>query len=130
MRFVTLEFAQSDGFHPTNELPDREPSITRVAVHHLQLLANGSLILLYELRGDLQRVKAIIASHPDTLSFNVVRQESETAYIQGVPTSLVSAFFDALSQPSIILDTPVKIVDTGAQFTFLGEKEDTSATTR
>ena len=121
VRFVSLELRRPGGFHPVTERLDEHPKITRVGVHHFQFLADGTLVLLYELRGNLDAAKSIIASHDDTLSFDVVGEEAGIAYVHGVPLGPISAFLEALSKSSVVVDPPVKTVENGAQFNFVGE---------
>jgi DNA-binding CsgD family transcriptional regulator len=121
VRYVTLLVRPERGFHPASESLAREGSVSRVAVHHVRPLADGSVVLLHEFRGDLDRVREVMVEHPDVLAFDIVGEGSGSAYLRGRPRPAVSAFLRVVDRLPVVLDLPIEVVDDGARFTFLGE---------
>lgn len=123
MRYVTFLLEPDGGFHPASESLALEGSVSRVAVHHVRPLPDGSVVLLHEFRGDLDRVGELLGGHPDVLAFDVVGGGSGSAYLRGRPRPAVAEFLRLVDRLPVVIDLPVEIVGSGARFTFLGEAD-------
>ncbi len=108
---------------PASNLLANEPSITRVAINHVHPLSDDTLVLLYELHGDLDRARELLGTHPDVLTCEITGEDEGVAYLHGKPTSEVAAIFEAITRSPLILETPLRHVNDGIQFTFVGGKQ-------
>lgn len=123
MKAVTVVLRPSEGFHPANEALANEHSVTRVAIHHIQLLDDGTVVLLYEIRGNLARAEQILSNHPDVKACDVSGSDNGVAFIHCQPTSISSALLELPKKYEIALNVPIEHVqDGGVRLTLVAEQ--------
>ncbi|WP_336000614.1 helix-turn-helix domain-containing protein [Halorientalis halophila] len=126
MRYVEMVLRPDrEGFHPAEQAIVDDPALQRVAIHHLNQLDDGTIVFLYEARGDPERAQALLAEHDDVIDFSVSRDEANLhAYIHFEPNELVDALFRTMQEYSIVVDTPVECLpDGGLRITGMGDQE-------
>lgn len=123
VRYATFVLEPEAGFHPANTLLASEPSITRVAIYHIHRLPDGTLVLLYELHGDLDRACDVLSGHSDVISCEITGEEEGLAYLQGRPTPSVVSLFEFVDRSRLVLEMPLRHVEGGVQFTFVGDEQ-------
>jgi phytoene dehydrogenase-like protein len=65
LRWTMADVLRESGLwcSPVEERFVSDPAVRREAIHHLEQLADGTIISLYELSGDIDRLLAIVADH-------------------------------------------------------------------
>lgn len=129
MRQAKLSLWPADkGFHPADrEIVDAE-DVERVAIHHFNQLDDGTVVFLYQLRGNPERAKAVLEAHSDVLAHSISRAETDLhAYIHVDPNEMVSTIFRLPQEHSLVVQTPIECLpEGGLRVSVLGE-EDTFA---
>jgi hypothetical protein len=127
MRYVTVRVTPAEGeaFHPIGQALADEPSITREAIHRVELLADGTGIMLGESRGDRDAYEAILAESDYVIEYAVTGAESRWyAYLHFEPTETTRSMIEQLRQSPVMLEMPVPADEDGAMLlTFVGDGE-------
>ena len=125
MRYITLNLEAPDtGFHPANQLLANDPAIQRGAIHYIDLIADGTSVLLYQIYGDLNRAMTLLSDSESVLSVDVVGTDEGLVYLHTLPTSLTKTLLAIPRNHGVVLETPVKFVPSGgAKITFAGEEK-------
>lgn len=127
------------GFHPAHGQLVTHEYVDRIAIHHLNQLDDGSIVLLYELQGDSESLRKILESHDDVLTFSIspvtepdrARGQSNTGrvrrslhlYLHVAPNDLVRSLFGLPQQFSLVIDTPIDcLAGGGIRVRVLGEE--------
>ncbi|MFC3959044.1 helix-turn-helix domain-containing protein [Halovivax cerinus] len=130
MRYVTVRVDPADngGLHPLGERLSAEPSITREAIHSVELLADGTALLFAEGSGDRDRYEAITARSPHVIDALVTGTDPWIAVSQIEPTPPTRRLLDLRRESSVSLELPIHIEDDGAlRITFMGSEADVQA---
>lgn len=151
MRYAEVSIRpNARGFHPADGQFVDDEAVERIAIHHINQLNDGSVVLLYELSGTPSRVRTILRSHEDVLKFSVspigsvdssrdstigsadpppTSTCSETsaralhAYAHVNPNELVQSLFTLPQEFSLVIDTPIDCVrDGGIRVRVLGDQ--------
>ena len=123
MKSMTLEIAVEGGFHPANQLLAQDPSIIRESLHHVTILEDGTIVLLYHLRGDLDQVRAHLTDHQEVISCDVPEGEDGLVYIRGRPIEPIRKFFSLARTHGIVFETPIIHVEKGLRITMSGDEQ-------
>lgn len=95
--------------HPAATALADEPSITREAIHHLNLLNDGTTVALSRLRGDPEALESVLSRADEILRYDVSEAGDELqAYIHFVPDETTSALMNLTREHELILDTPIE----------------------
>ena len=131
MRYLTvLVYPEEDGvFHPLGKQLEEEPSITREAIHHVELLADGTVLLFAEGSGDRERYKAIMSNSSYVSDYLVSGTESGgnrwMAVSQFEPTDMTRQALERQRESDIVIEMPIRIDSDGAfHITYLGSDAD------
>ncbi|WP_254823593.1 helix-turn-helix domain-containing protein [Haloglomus halophilum] len=126
MRYLTVRLVPRDqpGFHPLGERLLAEPSLQREAVHHFELLDDGTLLLLAEGSGDRDRYEEIMASEPTVRDYMVSGEERWMAVSQFEANEAIREVLAWQQREDIVVETPVQFQQDGSQqMTLIGEDE-------
>jgi DNA-binding CsgD family transcriptional regulator len=126
MRYVELVLRPGrTGFHPADRAIVDDPDVERVAIHHINQLDDGTIVFLYQLRGDLDRATEVLETHTDVMAHSISRAEKDLhAYIHFDPNETVAALFRLPQEYSLVVDTPIDcLADGGIRVTGLGDQE-------
>jgi predicted DNA binding protein len=123
MRYATVSLTPGDGgFHPVDRSLATDPAVTRESIQQINLLDDGTGVMLYALRGDMGRAAELIAAHEDIIDFEVSGEGEGLAYVHFHPNDRTRALLDVVQQNEIILETPVECTAGGGiRFTVLGD---------
>lgn len=126
MRYLTVLVQPSEGgFHPLGETLTEEPSITREAIHHVELLADGTVLLLAEGSGDQTRYEEIMQDSPYVVDSLVSGDQPWMAVSQFEPTDLARHALELQRESDIVVETPISIdADGSFRVTYLGSDSD------
>lgn len=76
----------------------------------------GEYVELLELRGDLERASAVLASSPDALEYDVTGSDGHgVAYVQCRTSTLVGDLLAVLHNNEIVVDWPMHLTDEGGR---------------
>lgn len=123
MRSVTVVISQASGwFQSYGQAFADTDGVRPVAIHSIQLLGDGTALVLYELSGDADRVRDILAENPDTIDSMVTEGvEAVFAHILFEPTDTVRRFLELPRERQITLETPMAFTgDGGIRVTGVG----------
>ncbi|QIB75817.1 helix-turn-helix domain-containing protein [Halogeometricum borinquense] len=126
MRYLTV-LVKSNGesaFHPLGgELTD-EPSIKRRAIHHIELLADDTVLLFAEASGSQKRYREIMDDSPHVIDYLVSGDERWMAVSQFEPTEEVRRNLELQRESHLVIDTPIYFTSNGSlKVTCLGTDE-------
>lgn len=130
MRYVTVRVdpTENGGIHPIGEQLTAEPSITREAIHSVELLDDGTILLFAEGSGDRDRYEEIAAASPNVVDVLVTGTEPWLAVSQFEPTAETRRLLELRRESNVSVELPIRIDDDGAlRVTFLGSDADVQA---
>jgi predicted DNA binding protein len=113
MRYLTVAVKPNgDGaFHPLGgELTD-EPTIDRKAIHHVELLADDTVLLLAEASGSQDRYKQIMAESPHVIDYLTAGDDRWIAVSQFDPTEEVRRALELQRESFLVIDPPIRFTD-------------------
>ncbi len=126
MRYAELELSPGEtGFHPADKALVESTRVERVGIHHFNQLDDGTIVFLYQLRGDVDRAQEILEAHSDILTHSISGDETDLhAYIHFDPNETVSTVFRLPQEHSLVVDTPIECLpDGGIRVSVLATQE-------
>ncbi|WP_396613738.1 helix-turn-helix domain-containing protein (plasmid) [Haloferax sp. S1W] len=123
MHSITLAFTVEGGFHPANRLLAADRSISREGLHYINVLDDGSIVLLYQLRGDPSRVQTHLDSHSGVIDSDVPETPAGLTYIHGRPIRPVRELFGLAHTHSVVFETPLLHTADGLEVTIGGSEQ-------
>jgi len=125
MRYLTVRLAPTDveGFHPLGERLSDEPSVEREAIHHVELLDDGTVLTLAEGSGDRERYEEIMSSSPFVHEYMLSGEDRWMAVSRFDPTETVRRILEWRQQTDVVVETPIPFLTDGSQrVTVLGDQ--------
>ncbi|MFC7140854.1 helix-turn-helix domain-containing protein [Halosimplex aquaticum] len=128
MRYVTLLVSPTEGqgFHPVGERIARDPDVAGEAIHRMDDLGDGTVTMLTEGTGDLDRYREILESSPKVHEFTVADGEGDRGwgYSRVETNDLVEYMLERDRELELVRDMPIEITDDGDQrVTLVGTEE-------
>lgn len=112
--------------HPTATVIADDLTVTRVALHHIRRLRDGSAVVLYHLRGDPERVREVLAEGEDIMRWAVAeREDGIYSYVQFMPEagSTADELLRLTQELEVVIRTPFECVDGGGyRVTLVGDE--------
>lgn len=125
MRYLTvcLEPTTGDAFHPVDKRLADEPSIRREAIHHVELLGDGTVLTLAEGSGDRECYEQLMADSPYVEKFLVSGDERWLATSQFTAQGPVKRLLQWRRDSDLVVEMPIPINDDGSlRITYLGRE--------
>ncbi|MFC4407234.1 helix-turn-helix domain-containing protein [Haloarchaeobius iranensis] len=126
MRYLTL-LVKADGgsaLHPLGSELSDDPSIERRAIHHVELLADGTVLLLAEASGSQDRYREIMADSPYVVDYLTAGDDRWLAVSQFEPTETVRRALELQRESLLVVDTPIRFTSADhLEVTYLGTDE-------
>ena len=125
MWYLTVRLAPTggEGFHPLGKRLTEESSIQREAIHHVELIDDGTVLMLAEGSGDRERYEEIMASSSFVHEYMVSGDERWMAVSRFDPTEPVRRIMEWRRQADAIVETPILFRADGSQrITVLGDE--------
>lgn len=126
MRYVTVALDTDEpAFHPVEHELAAEPSLRRRAIHAVEELADGSLVLLTEVAGDLDRYRKLMADSPAVHEFAVSEDGSGICYSRVEPTPMTQRVLRRQKSSPVVVEMPLEYAADGTQLvTVVGREAD------
>lgn len=115
MRFVEFVITPDEhGLHPTDKVITEHPDLTRELIHNINLLADGTVSALYQLRGDLDTARGIVENADDILGYTMSQtRDSIHAYVHLEPTDELRELLHIPKEYEVIPDFPFEFTSQG-----------------
>ncbi|WP_049921751.1 helix-turn-helix domain-containing protein [Halopiger djelfimassiliensis] len=126
MRYLTVLVKPKEGsaFHPLGRQLAAAPSIKRRAIHHVELLADDSVLLCAEASGDLDRYKQIMTDSPHVTEYLLSGDDRWLAVSQFTPTAGTRRALELQRDSQLVIETPIYFTSDGfLKVTCLGSDE-------
>ncbi|WP_232701441.1 helix-turn-helix domain-containing protein [Halobacterium wangiae] len=127
MRYLTALVRPDSGdrFHPLGEDLAAESGIEREAIHHVELLADGAVLLFAEGSGDPDRYEAVMRESPYVRDFMVAGDERWMAVSQFESTDATRRMLEVQRSTDVVIETPIHVNDDGSiRVTYVGSEAD------
>ncbi|WP_335998785.1 helix-turn-helix domain-containing protein [Halorientalis halophila] len=114
MRYAEIVVNKLEPTSPTEELLAASEDVTREQLHHLDLLDDGTATTLYEMSGDVDRVREIAADDDALIDYQISEGEERiTVYAHFEPTDTLTELLELVRTHELILDMPLEYTDRG-----------------
>jgi len=113
MRYLTVVVKpEGDGaFHPLGGQLTDESAIERRAIHHVDLLADDTVLLLAEASGSQERYRQIMAASPHVRNYLTAGEDRWMAVSHFEPTEEVRRALTLQRESLLVVDTPIRFTD-------------------
>lgn len=124
MRYATVVVDPgTDGFYPESRVFLDRANVTRERVHHVELLEDGTVVGLYELHGDADRIRSGVRYLPHVVSFDVVGTDPVFLYLHEEATEPARTLLRELEAARTLLYRPFEHRPDGSlRLTVIGEE--------
>lgn len=133
MRYVKVRLAPNDGgsFHPLGQQIADKPEVTRVSIHRIELLEDGSAIMLAEARGNKAEYEELLSDSPFVYEFTITDAGGQWyAYTHFEPTELTSRMLQLRRESVMMVEMPIHVAEDGSlEFKFVGDSEGFASST-
>jgi predicted DNA binding protein len=127
MRYVRVRTTPADGqaFHPLGQALVEEPSVERGNITWVELLDDGTAILIGKAWGDESRYREILRESPYVLDFNVTSGEDWWySYTHFEPTDTTREMLATKYESGLVMEMPITVDPDGAmEVTLVGPEE-------
>lgn len=124
MRYVTAVLSPVEKIHPTIPRLVDTADITPVAIHQTRLLDDGTEVTLLEVRGDLDRLRGVLAGHSAVLEYSVAGERDGLVYSHSEPHDLARGLLELQDRYEVVLRMPLRFTGTGGlRGTLVGDDE-------
>jgi predicted DNA binding protein len=117
MRYVTLRVSPTAGeaFHPLGRALSVDDAVERGNIHRVEMLDDGSGLLLAEARGDVERYREILDESPHVHDFSIVEDEGWWySYTHFEPNDANREMLELQYESELAMETPIEVEDDGS----------------
>lgn len=132
MRHIKFRLVPTgEALHEIEAAIAEHPKLERKAIHHLDVLEDGSVLILYELVGKVEDGQDVI-EHPGILSYSISQVgDSIFSYTRIEANETTKRIFQTQREHDLIVDYPIYYSDNGAlNISIIGELETINAAAR
>jgi hypothetical protein len=116
---------RASGFHPATRILAAEGTLTREAVFQLNILDDGTAVLLSRVNGDLDRARRLIGKRADVLGYSISgeRESEGLAYVHTRSPEVIGEFVELPRTHEVVFDVfpPEGTRENGIRVTMIGE---------
>ncbi|ELZ01988.1 helix-turn-helix domain-containing protein [Natrialba asiatica] len=124
MRYITIVIPRIDDERCSNGQCAPDQAVTVEAIHHINLLDDGTGVGLYQLRGDFEQGTNVLEANPDVLACETSEASEGLVYLHFRANALMTDLLGIFRQYEIVVDWPMEYTDQGGlRVTMLGEDE-------
>ena len=115
MRYVQFQLVPVSGsLHPLSRILREDDLVTQEAIHHLRLLADDTVVGLYELEGEVDHLRTTFDEHPAMVDYTVSRSNGAVyAHARTRPTDALRKLLAIQRQYDIVVDGPIEHTSRG-----------------
>jgi hypothetical protein len=127
MRYLTVGVHAVDrgAFHPIEKRLAEDPAIKQEAIHHAELLADETIVLLAEGSGDRERYEEIMQESAQVETYLVSGEERWLATSRFEAHGPVRRFLEVRRDSDLVVKWPIQFTGGGSvEVTFLGTGSD------
>lgn len=127
MRAVTFTMRRAAGFHPASKQLIATGDVTRERLYRLNVLNDGTCVVLVRVQGDLDTVERVASERDDVLGFSVSRLAASEGlvYVHTEPPEVVREFVAIPKHHEVFFDFPLEGVGENAlRVTMVGETDE------
>jgi hypothetical protein len=101
--------------HPSYQLFDEASPIRRERIYNLNLLEDGTMVLLGRIRGDIDRARSLTEAAVDVLGFSITDEDDEGAvvFVHARPPPPVTRFLELPREHEVFFDFPIEGIHDG-----------------
>lgn len=110
--------------HPAYQMFDEESQFTRERIYNLNVLEDGTMVLLGRVRGDLEQIRLVVEEQLDTLGFSISGSDGDggLVYIHVQPPTEIKRFLELPREHEVFFDFPIEGTRDGKlRFVMIGE---------
>ncbi|RRJ30572.1 helix-turn-helix domain-containing protein [Halocatena pleomorpha] len=125
MRYITFVIIPPDGgLTDTDRAFGTAPNITRRSIQHINLLADETAVVIFELDGEISAAETILDTESEVLEYNVTEtRESHHVYIHLETNEIISELLTIPNEYELVVDTPMVYTHRGGlRVTIIGEE--------
>lgn len=126
MRYAELTLhPDSEGFHPVDRAAVETDALERIAIRQFNRKDDGTVILLYQLRGDRQIATQVLEADPDVRAYSLSESGRELhLYVHINPNGIVDLLTSLPHRYSLVVDTPIEcLADGGLRAVVVGDQD-------
>lgn len=124
MRYAKCVIIPDDeGLHPVDKLIQDHPDVTRELIHNVNLLADDTLVVLYQFSGDREALEEILAAEPMVRMYQLSGSgETIHGYLHVEADDRLVDLLGLLNDFEFIFDTPLEYTRRGGlRITLIGD---------
>jgi hypothetical protein len=121
---VAFVIRRAGGFHPATRILTAEGTLTREAVFQLNILDDGTAVLLSRVNGDLDRARRLIGKRADVLGYSISgeRESEGLAYVHTRSPEVIGEFVELPRTHEVVFDVREEGTrENGIRVTMIGE---------
>ncbi len=124
-QFTLLVTAESGAFHPADHALMEHPAVTREALLHTDLLADGTAVVTSLLSGDPTAAAKVLDSEPSVLSYDVfpIGEERFHIYVHIESSGAALTMLALTDEFDVIVLPPSEFTDEGLRVTLAGAEK-------
>jgi predicted DNA binding protein len=127
MRYVTLRVSpvEGEGFHPVGRALSVDPAVERGTIYRVEVLDDGSALLLAEARGDVDRYREILQESDTVHDFSIVESDGWWySYTHFEPNDVNERMLELQYDSELAMETPIEVKADGSMvLTLVGPME-------
>jgi predicted DNA binding protein len=117
MRYVTLRVSPEagSGFHPLGEALATDPAVERGSIYRVEMLDDGTGLLLAEARGDADRYRGILEASEYVYDFSIVEDDGWWySYTHFEPNEVNREMLELQYESQLAMETPIEVEPDGS----------------
>lgn len=116
MRYVDfLLIPKERHLHPATAAIAADPGVDLEAIHHFNVLEDGTAVVLMEFSGEVDRLDALVGDNPNVLSYDPSASEQGAfVYSRVTADEELQQLYSVPQRRELVLDTPMRYTDRGA----------------
>lgn len=117
MRYVTIRLTPTDseGFHPLGRALSANPSVERGKIYRVEMLEDGSGLLLAEARGDVEAYRQILRDSEFVHEFSIVEDEGWWySYTHFEPNDVNREMLELQYETQLVIEMPIEVEADGS----------------
>jgi predicted DNA binding protein len=123
MRYATVVITpQDDGLNPADAVLVALSSVERDVVHQVNLLNDGTIVMLYALRGDIEQAVEALRNCESVIAVDGSGDGEGLIYLHIEPDEISMQLMQIIQDNEVVLQTPMECTrDGGLRVTIVGD---------